>query len=842
MRYDAVKKCLPAVNVAVVWIAAMVCPLVFADFGIAGSSPELHLVLPRGIQRGTEQTLTLTGVRLGDAQTVFFYDQGITVKSMTVVDAKKIQIVVDVDSQCGLGQHVLQVHCRTGVSDFRTVYVGPFPEVAEKEPNNGFSTAEKIELGTTVTGVIARQDTDYYAVSLDAGQRLSVEVEAMRLGNFFDTVIALYDGDQNEIAVCDDTEIHHQDGFLSFMAPTDGDYFVMIRDATYDAGRFAFYRLHIGDFDRPNLLFPAGGKPGQLLAGEMLIKANPSALPPHDAAHHSRPFEIQLPQSEEASGPSVTSKPSGDQQALSVFTDGPSALPLRINDLDNVNVNVNVNDSVEVQSPPLSFQSAVAIDIPTAINGRLVQPWGRHYFKFAAKKNQKITFEAFAKRVGSPLDPILNVFNKKRKSLIGNDDADVKPDSQLVFDPPADGMYFLRVMDYLNRGGNNMVYRIECTPVQPTLDLTIKRNDRFSQQRMAIAVPQGSRFAAIVSAQKKHFKSDVKLEFSGLPAGVTATAWPLKSKAKEGPVVFESADNAAIDFRLVTVTAKKIESDPDLENRSLTDATASPGQGSPPELKTVFTNTSLDSRGPPNNSVYHRTVVSKLPVAVIDALPFSIEVQPLDAPLVRNGSAKVKVVARRQEGFKEKIRLQFPYRSPGIGTRHQIEMKANQTEIEYPINANKNAELGDWPFYVIATANVAGPAWTSSQLEMVQVQQPFCVITAPRCVGMRNETVTVKCEIETLRPFTGTATAKLTGLPPHVTVAGEQMFDQTTAEIEFELMTNANTPLGQHKNIIIEVAVPVGDGHSVARAGTALLQINRPAPMAKKVAQRKAEK
>lgn len=825
MIHGTVKKFLRWANVAVTVVAGLCGWLVFSQMAIAGSSPELHLVQPRGVQRGTEQTLTLTGVRLQDAQAVYFYDEGISVQSIDVVDDKTVKVVIEVGSDCVLGQHVLQVHCRKGVSDFRTLYVGPFPEIAEREPNNGFSSAEKIELGTTVSGVIARQDADYFTVALQAGQRLSVEVEAMRLGNFFDSVITLYDGDQNEIAVCDDTEIHRQDGFLSIAAPADGDYFVMIRDAIYDAGKLSFYRLHVGDFDRPNLLFPAGGKAGQMWVGEMLTKASSFSLPSHGHAYHRQRLKVQLPD---------LKTPGDRQSSRGVFTNGPSALPLRINDLDNL--------TIDQHSAPATFKDALPITVPVAINGRLSQSAVRHHFKFAGKKGQKIAFEAFAKQIGSPLDPVLNVFNEKRKSLIGNDDAEVKPDSQLVFDPPEDGTYFLRVIDFLGRGDNHRVYRIEATLVQPTLSLAIKRNDRFSQQRMAIAVPQGGRFAAIVTADKKHFKFPVQLEFLGLPEGVTATQWPLKSTAKEVPVVFEATEDAAVDFRLVTVTAKKIASDRASESRSPA-ATGAPSESdASADLKTYFTSTSLDSRGPPNNSIYQPTVVEKLPVAVIDALPFSIDVQPLDAPLVRNGSASVKVIARRREGFEEKIRLQFPYRSPGVSAKHQIEMKSDQTEIEYPINANKNAELGDWPFYVIATANVAGPAWTSSTLKTVRVEAPFCAIAAARCVAMRNQTVTVTCEVQTLRPFTATATAKLIGLPPHVNVVGDQHFDQTTKTIEFELSTNAKSPFGQHKNIIIEATVPVGDGVSIARVGSAVLQINRPLRRADEVAQKESRK
>ena len=778
----------------------MLVVMLQAAWASAGSSPELHSVAPRGVQRGNEHTLTLNGLRLNDAQEVFFYGEGITTKFLKVVDPQKLEVVISVDENCRLGEHVLQVRCGKGISDFRTIFVGPYPAIVENEPNNDFETAQKIELSQTATGKIRGEDTDFFVVSLKAGMRMSVEVEAMRLGTFFDSLIAIYNGDQVEMAVCDDTELFNQDGYLTVTAPTDGDYYVMIRDAAFSSVNNSDYRLHIGDFDRPRVMFPAGGKQGTNLKSEMF----PPLASSEDRGAASESVEIDLP---------------GDSQShfrrQEVCGDGPSALPLRVSDFENF---VRADDAN-------NFRLTTALEVPTpvAINGRMTQSKQRHFYSFHAKKNQKLAFDVFAKRIGSRFDPILNVYNDKRKSLIGSDDGKVRPDSFLIFNPPADGVYSLRLLDYFNRGGNDMIYRIEITPVQPLLALNVKRNDRFSQTRMAIAIPQGGRFAAVVSAKREHFSSDVELQFDGLPDGVTVTAKPLKKNANEMPVVFEAAADCEIDLRLVTVSAKSFDNNPSKNSQSA------------PTFTTQFTATSLDAKGPPNNTAYQLTVVDKLAVGVVESLPFSISVEPLQAPLVRNGSAQVKVIVRRDEGFKEAIRLQFPYRSPGVGTKHQIVMKADQTEIEYPINANKGAQLGEWPFYVIGNANVDGLAWTSTQLETLSVEEPFVAMEANRTVCERNTSVKVICKIEQLRDFTGDATATLKGLPPHVTIAGPQTFDETSKTIAFELKTNDETPFGQHKSIFVEVSVPVNTGHSVARAGSVVLQVNRPLSSTPKV-------
>jgi len=791
---------------------ALAMVILTSALAFAGSTPELHSVLPRGIQRGSEHTLMLQGARLNDATEVFFYGEGITSKSIKVVDNKKLEVVVEVAPDCRLGEHVLQVRCDQGISDFRSVFVGPYPTVKEKEPNNDFAAAEKVELNHTVAGKIRREDVDCFVVSLKANQRMTVEVEAVRLGTFLDSVISVYDSEKKEIAVCDDTELFSQDGFLSITAPLEGDYYVMIRDAAYNSNNDAHYRLHVGDFDRPQMMFPAGGQSGEVLNAAMLERQTPDM----ESVVQRPAADIQLPDM---------------KQSSEVLSNGPSPLPLRVCAFENFN---RADDGKN-----LKFQDALEVSTPIAINGRFATAGQQHFYKFTAKKNEKLAIDVFAKRIGSPLDPIINVFDEKNKSLVGNDDSAVRPDSFMVFTSPADGTYFLRVIDYFNRGGIDMIYRVEIAPVRPLLSLNVKRIDRFSQRRMAMAIPQGGRFATVLSAKKEHFAADVELKFDGLPEGVTAKMHPLNKNAKEMPVVFEASEDASIDLEKVTLSAKAKIKKTESKEGDKGDAKAEPVG---PVFDTEFTLTSLDSRGNPNNFVYHPTVVDKLAVGVIKKLPFSITVEPLKAPLVRNGSAKVKVIAHRDEGFKEKIRLQFPYRPVGVGMTYQIEMKEDQTEIEYPINANKGAQLGKWPFYVIATANVSGPAWASSQLETVSVEEPFIAMSSKRTVVGRNETVKVVCQVEQLRGFPGDATAVLRNLPPHVTVAGPVNFDKATDAIEFELKTNDKTPFGQHKSIFVEVVVPVGEGRSVARAGNVVLQINQPLKQKPAIAMRKAAK
>ncbi len=65
--------------------------------------------------------------------------------------------------------------------------------------------------------------------------------------------------------------------------------------------------------------------------------------------------------------------------------------------------------------------------------------------------------------------------------------------------------------------------------------------------------------------------------------------------------------------------------------------------------------------GQPNNALYYACTVDKLAMAVIEPVPFKLELAQPKVPMVRNGSIQLKVIAHRDEGFDGPINLQFPF-------------------------------------------------------------------------------------------------------------------------------------------------------------------------------------
>ncbi|MEE3286307.1 MAG: peptidase, partial [Planctomycetota bacterium] len=127
------------------------------------ASPSLGGVNPRGVQRGVENQMVFSGSRLQDAKEIFFYSPGFEVKKLEAA-AGSVKATVKVLPNCRLGQHVVQVRTASGVSEYKTFFVGPFGSTAEKEPNSDFATPQPVPLNITVTGVVTNEDVDYYVV------------------------------------------------------------------------------------------------------------------------------------------------------------------------------------------------------------------------------------------------------------------------------------------------------------------------------------------------------------------------------------------------------------------------------------------------------------------------------------------------------------------------------------------------------------------------------------------------------------------------------------------------------------------------------------------------------
>ncbi len=755
-------------------------------------SPQLTSTSPAGAQRGAEVELTLRGERLADAQEILWYSPGFQVVKLEVPthQAAVVKAQIKIAPDCQLGEHALRLRCASGISDLRTFWVGPFPSVKDSGTNSDFTQPQPIALNVTVEGVVENEAVHYYRVEAKKGQRLSAEVEGMRLGRtLFDPFVAIMDERRFVLASSDDTALLLQDPTCSVLAPKDGTYVIQVRESSYGGNANCQYRLHVGTFPRPTGVFPAGGKTGETLTVKFL-----SGL--------TNEFTQQVKLPEEA------------QERLAVFAEqdgqsAPSPNWLRVSTFANV-LEVEPNDDKEHATP-------AGTNIPVALNGIISKDNDVDWYRFGATQGQVIEMNVYARRLRSPLDSVLNVYDTNGASLASNDDAS-GADSYLRFTAPATGDFLLRVSDHLKQGGPDFFYRVELTPVAGRLALKVPDVSRNNaQERKSIVVPRGNRFAIMVQAERQNFGGDLVIQAPELPGGMSFQCDHLPANQTLVPVVFEAGPEAPIAGKLCDLVGTPVDAAQKLQGRIRQDF--------------VF------ARGEPNDSVYSQTVVEKIAAAVVEEVPFKIKIVEPKVPLVRSGTMDLKIAAERKPGFEEPIAVRMIYNPPGVGAANEVVIPKGETHAWYRVNANGDAEVRAWKIAMLATATVSGaPAWVSSPLTTLSVAESFVTMKIEMASAEQGQPARVLGTLEQKVPFEGKATCRLLGLPNGATTS-EGAFTKDDKQIVFDVATTAATPVGQHKSLFCAVTI-MKDGEPIPHTlgGGGCLRIDPPKPAPTQVA------
>lgn len=749
---------------------------------LAAFSPVLNLVNPRGGQRGAEMEVHFHGERLEEIQEALFYEPGLSLSPIDVKDGKHAVAKLTIAADAQLGEHSLRLRGPGGITELRSFWVGQFPSVAEVEPNATFDQAQRVELNRTVEGVAGNEDDDFYVCTLKKGQRLSVEVEAMRLGRtMFDAYVAILDPKKFELASCDDTPLLRNDAFVSIIAPEDGDYRIVVHESAYEGTDACQYRLHIGTFPRPTAVFPTGGKPGETIdftfIGDPYGPIQQSITLPSEA-------NVRFPVFPTVDGLSA-----------------PSPHWITVSPLESV------GEFAGMQRGPLAIPAP-----PCAIHGILDPTQPVDWFKFNGKKGQNLAIRVLARSHRSPLDSVLSVHQPDRKQLAVNDDQG-SPDSIISWTCPADGEYLLKIRDQLNRSGDDFTYRIEIAEKSPSIAASLPTVERvLSQKWKTFPIPRGNRYAAVVNLTRENTACEAVFEAGSLPAGVTMHSPPISKSITTFPVVFEAAADARVAGSLHPFSLR------------------STGDGPALTGKLIDTIHHVDVN---NQGAYHSVSLDRIATAVTVEAPFRIDLETPAVPIVKNGTLALKVRATRNPGYAEKISVRFLWNPPGISGPVTIDLPGDQSEITYELNASADAAVADWQVCMLAEANTPqGPVLVASALTPLKVAEPSISMTLDLAATEQGKATSMLAKIETLRPFAGPATVELLGLP-HGATCPPQTFTKDQTEITFPIAVTAEAKVGKHNGVFCRVLVPENGTtilHQTAMNST--LRIDAPSPAA----------
>lgn len=744
------------------------------------SSPSLGAVRPLGGQRGTEFEVNLTGARLADAKEVLFYEPGITTTKLTVVNDGHVKATLKAAPDARLGLRDLRLRTATGVSELRTISIGALKDVNEVEPNNDFAQPQPIAMNVTVNGVAENEDVDFFAVAAKKGERITAEVEGIRLGvTHFDPYVAILNTKRFELAASDDSALIWQDGFASIVAPEDGTYVVAVRESAYAGNGACLYRLHVGNFPRPTATVPGGGKVGETVAVRWIgdvsgEKTTTVVLPP--APHRDFGLVAQ------------------DERGVAPY---PNAF--RLSPFGNT-IEVEPNDNHATATP---------FTPPVALNGVIGKPGDVDHFVFKATKGQTYDVRVFARQLRSPLDAVLSMNARNGGTFVANDDS-AGPDSYFRFSAPYDGEFVVWLVDQLQKGGPDYTYRIEVSPVAARLALSAP-NEALGRGAgtAAVAVPKGNRQAILVNAGRFDFGGELTIAAAGLPAGVTFEADTMAASIGAYPVLFSATPAAPVAGALATLSGKPV--DPKLI------------------VPSEFTQTIELVTGQNQVPFWTRTVET-LAVVVTEESPYSIEVVEPKVPLVRGGSMGLKVVAKRKPGFTAPIAVALPWNPPGVGSAGTVAIPEKQNEAVIPVNADGGAELRTWKVVVNGSSSgPTGPLVVSSQLAKLSVGAQFLTLTFQAASVEQGKEVDMAVKVNKALDFPGEALVTLIGLPNKVTTEPKKI-TKDTADVVFHIKTDKTSPAGNHANLFCQVVITRDGEPIVHNLGTGQLRIDVPLP------------
>jgi hypothetical protein len=529
-------------TLALICILSMAAPL-----SAQTSYPMITHAHPVAIQRGKTVEIAVDGQQnfLGAYQTLI-EGRGVSAEivpqpepkpvppaTRPLVRSVRLKVTASADALPGVRE--FRIATSMSLSSVGQIVVVDDPVVVETANNNTPQTATAAAVPCVVCGKIeALEDVDYIKFTAKAGQVLTFEVHCARiqdkihdLQKHADPMLTLFDAGGNELAGNDD--FYFADSLLTYRIEKDGEYYIQLRDAKYDGDPRWVYALAITDRPYASHVHPLAVNPGKVVEVEPVGSARLTQFK----------GQVKVPAN---ALPGVTLLP------VEVGGKATNPVPLFVTALP-VQVEEEGNDTP---------QSANRLHVPACMCGRMNARRDLDHYVFTAKRGQAIRFEVQARRFGTPLisglDANLDVMDLTGKILASADD--ISPaikDAQLIFTPPADGDYVVRVRDLFSKGGEQFVYALEAEPTAP--DFTLRCDGDKAM------LGPGASMAWYVHVTRLHgFTGPVSVSVRGLPEGVTASPLVIPPSMAQGVLVLTATAGvkpSAVNIEVIGTAASK---------------------------------------------------------------------------------------------------------------------------------------------------------------------------------------------------------------------------------------------------------------------------------------------
>lgn len=690
--------------------------------------PKINNISPLGARRGTATEVTINGGNLGaNPQLIAPFAFTLAAPPATKSDAGNWRINLVVEPATAIGVYPVRVKSDDGISNPFLFVVGQLPQVAEKEDNSTFETAQAITIPAVIEGQSAGNDVDFFRFAGKKGQKIAVDAQCSRIGSGVDPTIRLTTASRAYVASADDSPGLLTDARLVAVLPEDTDYVVEISDSRYQGGGRAVYRLLIGAVPMVDEVFPIGGRQGETvgfeLRGGTLTDVRVTATTVK-ASTGSSLFNVR-----------TTNQILGLAQPADPVFDVESMGPIAVGTL------AEVREAVDPAAPP--SRSA----IPAALNGRIDPAGDEDSFVLAVTPGQRLHAEVQASEYGSSLDGVLQILGANGSVVATADDTNIpvktkqpnippniSPDPSLDFTVPS-GLteVTVKLRDLEGRGGVGYPYRIVVAPANPSFELELNESE--------ISIPKGGSASVEVTVLRKGYTGPITVSVPTPPPGVTVRPGTIAAGQLLGTFTLAAAPDAAFGTAHLRVMGE--------------------GQGGivrEASKELVF----AQQGNLPINSVTQ----TGLPAAPAAAPPVTLDTPATPIDVAHGFGTAVTVKVTRPKGADAALAVTPLPLPPGLAVpAANIAEKAAEGKV--PVNAALEAPLGTMTIALVAKGKFGGQDQTITiPAVTLNVVRPAVLELAAAALEVKaGATFELKGKVVRKEPFKEPVTVRINGLP-----------------------------------------------------------------------------
>jgi len=523
---------------------------------------------------GPDEALVLAGTDLEGVDRLWFSHPGISAAFV-----KDKAFTVKVDPSVPEGLYDMRAVGKNGVSNPRTIMVGR-SQAQRRTGECSLALPMDIALGVPVSGATVAAARDHFRIKLRQGQRVTVRCAARELDSRLVPLFSVLGEGGRRLA---SNERREQ---LSFTAPKEGAYLVVLNDLQFGGGAEFGYRLLVDESPILEAVVPSAVQPGMKNRLTLFGRGLSGSVPaPALAGRKGEPMEmlaveVEVPPLDTLRGSAdATLPPSAAGLPVFVYRlRGPSGasngLPLAVVDTPVL----AVQGQGTAGAASAKDQPAPLVPVPGAFSGFFEKGFGGTRLEFDAKKGEVVFAEVFAQRLGFPS---VNAFLRLEKAgahlaeayspeqNIGGPKLNLlHNDPTMRMDIKEDGRYSVVVSDLsgADRPGTTAVHTVVLRRDSPDFRLVAAldppaadANDRKVEPRGVTLRAGGTVGIRVVALRGGGFNEAIELGAVELPPGVACEPTRIPAGKTEGVLILRADPGLAKGSAVVRLEGRSAD-------------------------------------------------------------------------------------------------------------------------------------------------------------------------------------------------------------------------------------------------------------------------------------------